>query len=98
MPVGRWGRLEVDGRRVLVFDGINTQTVNVYEGTDENGEKQIIIRLRQPLFTSAEQLDSLAFSTIDELQAYLVSQQGGEVEEPLDRRHARFSDTLAEIA
>lgn len=98
MPVGRWGRLEVDGRRVLVFDGINTQTVNVYEGTDENGEKQIIIRLRQPLFTSAEQLDSLAFSTIDELQAYLVSQHGGEVEEPLDRRHARFSDTLAEIA
>ena len=56
MPVGKWGRLEVDGRRVLVFDGINTQTVNVYEGADDDGKKQIIIRLHQPQFTSAEQL------------------------------------------
>ena len=98
MPVGKWGRLEVEGRRVLVFDGTNTQTVNVYSGLDDHSEKETIVRLRQPLFTSAEQLGSLSLSTVDELLAYLIENHAGEVQEPLARRHRQFSDTLAEIA
>jgi len=98
MPLIKKGEFLLAGRCVLVFTGTRTQTVNVYAGLDEKSKKQVVIRLRQPLFTSAEQLESRGFEDADELKAYLIAEHDGELEQPRGRTFGRLLERLAVIA
>jgi hypothetical protein len=96
--VSRKGKFQIGGQCVVVFNGTNTQTVNVFSGPDESGEKQYVVRVRQPMLTSVGELESRAFSGVDELKAYLLEQHDGKIEEPKDRIYAQLLERLAGIA
>ena len=98
VPVGKQGKFQVDGQCVLVLDGTNTQTVNVFAGPDRTGPKEYVVRIRQPLFTSKDELAPMAFANVDELKAYLIASHHGEIEEPPERVFDRLSKQLAGIA
>jgi hypothetical protein len=91
-------KLQVAGQCVIVASGSQTQSVNVCAGPDENSEKQLVVRLRQPFFTSAGQLESRAFRDVNELEAYLLSEHGGELERPKHGTLGRLSERLAAIS
>lgn len=91
-------KLQVSGQCVVIASGTQTQSVNVCGGPDESSEKLVVIRLRQPLFTSAEQLESHAFRDVNELEAYLLAEHGGELERPKRGTLGRLSERLAGVA
>jgi hypothetical protein len=70
---------EVGERRIKVVTGRRTQTVNICTSAGQAGEYEYVLRLRPP-FTSESELVSQAFSSIDQLTAYVRLVHGGELE------------------
>lgn len=70
---------EVAGRRVKVVTGRQTQTVNVCTSSGQEGQYDIVVRLRPP-FTSEALLISARFRSVEEMVSYLRSRHSAELE------------------